>query len=285
MLLSESLTDPLGYQWQYVEPEDGVFNFTDGAVVADLATRTGDMLRCHNLVWYEQLAPYVTADTWDRQNLTAMLYEHVFREASRWAGQCYCWDVVNEGLNDDGTYRNDTFWAVLGDDYFKIAYAAAAAADPRAKLYYNDYNIEYPGPKADGVVRIVKMLKEAGLRIDGVGMQSHFIAGETPSIDDQIAVMRSYTALGVEVAQTELDIRVYLPANASNMAQQKEDYMNTVGACMQVEECIGITVWDFYDPVRNPLPTPPYYLASQYHSSQPAFSRDEETSQHLVSQD
>jgi endo-1,4-beta-xylanase len=239
-------------QWIFVEPELGVFNYTEGTIVTSLAARDKQMLRCHNLVWHSQLADWVTADTWDVANMTAMLTEHVRREASHWKGQCYAWDVVNEGLNDDGTYRNSTFYEVLGDDYFKIAFATAAQADPDAKLYYNDYNIEKPGPKADGAKRIVQLIKDAGLRIDGVGLQSHFTVGRTPSLDDQIAAMEGYTALGVDVAITELDVRVALPANDSGLAGQKAAYRDTVGACMQVDRCVGITVWDFYDPVRIP---------------------------------
>jgi endo-1,4-beta-xylanase len=233
-----------------VEPELGVFNFSDGSVVANLATKNRQILRCHNLVWHSQLADWVTADTWDKKNLTAALIQHVTREASHWAGQCYAWDVVNEALNEDGTFRNDTFYNVLGQEYIKIAFEAAAAADPWAKLYYNDFNIEFAGPKSlSAQNNIVKYLKKSGIRIDGVGLQSHFIVGQTPSLDDQVDNMRAFTNLGVDVAITELDIRLDLPANKSNLAQQSVDYQSTVGACMQVKGCVGITVWDFYDPV------------------------------------
>lgn len=203
-------------------------------------------------MWHSQLADWVTADTWDKKNLTEALIQHVTREASHWAGQCYAWDVVNEALNDDGTFRNDTFYNVLGQEYIKIAFLAAAAADPWAKLYYNDYNIESASPKSTAVQEnIVKYLKKAGVRIDGVGLQSHFIVGETPSKEDQIANMKAFTDLGVDVAITELDIRLDLPANKSSLAQQSLDYQSTVGACLGVKRCVGITVWDFYDPVSH----------------------------------
>jgi GH35 family endo-1,4-beta-xylanase len=61
--------------------------------------------------------------------------------------------------------------------------------------------------------------------------------------------MKAFTDLGVEVAITELNIRLQEPETAENLAQQSSDYETTVGACVQVEECVGITVWDFYDPV------------------------------------
>jgi len=237
-------------KWFAVEPELGVFNFSGGDVIADLAHKNNQLLRCHNLVWYSQLAPWVTEDTWDVKNLTEALVQHVAGEASHWAGSCYAWDVVNEAINDDvnGTLRSDVFLDILGEDYIKIAFATAAIADPKAKLYYNDYNIEFAGAKSTTAQGIVKMLKEANIRIDGVGLQSHFIVGETPSIDAQISNMRAFTDLDVDVAITELDIRLELPATEANLAQQKLDYETTVGACMQVERCVGITVWDFYDP-------------------------------------
>ncbi|RFU25810.1 hypothetical protein B7463_g10530, partial [Scytalidium lignicola] len=243
------LTPANGMKWENVEPEQGVFNYTNGAVVADLATGNHQLLRCHNLVWHSQLAPWVTSTTWTNETLTAALINHVTNEASHWASQCYAWDVVNEALNEDGTLRDDVFLDVIGPSYIKIAFEAAAKADPKAKLYYNDYNIEYPGPKSTGAIEnIIKPLQEAGLRIDGVGLQSHFIVGQTPSMDTQIVNMKSFTDLGLDVAITELDVRLLEPESPENLAQQSEDYKASVGACMQVDRCVGVTVWDFYDP-------------------------------------
>lgn len=97
------------------------------------------------------------------------------------------------------------------------------------------------------------MLQDVGIKIDGVGLESHFSVGETPTIDQQISNMKSFTDIGIDVAVTELDVRLQLPATVANLAQQSDDYRTTVGACMQVEGCVGITVWDFYDPVSPPL--------------------------------
>jgi endo-1,4-beta-xylanase len=62
--------------------------------------------------------------------------------------------------------------------------------------------------------------------------------------------MEAFTGLGVEVALTELDIRIMLPNTTALLAQQSTDYENTVAACLAVEDCVGITVWDFDDKVR-----------------------------------
>lgn len=187
--------------------------------------------------------------TWTKETLTAALTNHVTKEVTQYKGQCYAWDVVNEALESDGTFRKSVFFNILGEDYIRIAFEAAAAADPDAKLYYNDFSIENPSPKTTAALNIVKSLKASGTKIDGAGLQSHFIVGSTPSKEVQIANLKSFTALGVEVAITELDIRMTLPSTAALNTQQSIDYQNTVAACVEVEGCVGITVWDFDDKV------------------------------------
>ena len=150
-------------------------------------------------------------------------------------------------LNDDGTYRTDVFYNIIGPAYIPIAFAAAAAADPSVKLYYNDYNIENPGAKSTAAQNIVKMIKAYGTKIDGVGLQAHFIVGSTPSKSSQQSNIAAFTSLGVVVAYTELDIRMTLPSTATLLAQQSTDYANTVSACVSTKGCIGITVWDYTD--------------------------------------
>jgi hypothetical protein len=115
---------------------------------------------------------------------------------------------------------------VLGEDFIKHAFKVASEVDPGAKLYYNDYNLESPGPKSEGARRIVKMLQDDGIKIDGVGMQAHLVAQSHPTLDEHVAVIQSYVELGVEVALTELDIRIEMPVNDTNMAWQKEAYKN-----------------------------------------------------------
>ena len=47
---------PANYmKWEYVEPEQGVFNYTGGDVILDTAEADDQIVRCHNLVWYNQL--------------------------------------------------------------------------------------------------------------------------------------------------------------------------------------------------------------------------------------
>ncbi|KAK7062903.1 hypothetical protein VNI00_000400 [Paramarasmius palmivorus] len=153
--------------------------------------------------------------------------------------------LLREAFNEDGTFRSSVFYDTLGESYVDIALQAARAADPNAKLYINDYNIEGVNAKSTGMYNLIKDLQDRGIPIDGVGLQAHLIVGSIPG--DIRANIERFAALGVEVAITELDIRMTLPATAEKLEQQKQDYQNVIAACRAVPKCIGITIWDYTD--------------------------------------
>ena len=137
------------------------------------------------------------------------------------------------------------FYNTLGTNFVSIALQAARAADPAAKLYINDYNIEAQGAKATAMLNLVKSLQAANVPIDGVGFQCHFIVGQVPTTFQ--ANLQAFTALGIEVAITELDIRMTLPTTTALLAQQQKDYQSVIAACQNVKGCVGVTVWDWTD--------------------------------------
>ncbi|EMD31601.1 glycoside hydrolase family 10 protein [Gelatoporia subvermispora B] len=237
------ITPANSMKWDATEPERGTFTFNSGDQIANLAKSNGQLLRGHNCVWYNQLPSWVTSTSWSKSDLLSVVQTHCSTIVSHYKGQV--WDVINEPFNDDGTYRTDVFYTVTGTDYISTALQAARTADPNAKLYINDYNIESTGAKATSMMNLVKSLKSAGVPLDGVGLQCHFIVGEVPT--SLQSIMQQFTALGVEVAITELDIRMTLPETQALLTQQQKDYQSVVAACMAVEGCVGITVWDYTD--------------------------------------
>ncbi|EPQ52890.1 hypothetical protein GLOTRDRAFT_107452 [Gloeophyllum trabeum ATCC 11539] len=239
------ITPANAMKWENTEPEQGTWTWTNADQIANLAKTNGQLLRGHNCVWYNQLPSWVTSGSWTNATLTAVVQDHTTELVSRYKGQVYAWDVINEPFNDDGTYRSDVFYNTIGPAYIPIALRAARAADPNAKLYINEYNIEYTGSKATAMLNLVESLKAEGVPIDGVGLQSHFIVGEVPT--SLQSIMEQFTALGVEVAITELDIRMTLPETAALLEQQKTDYDTVISACRAVSGCVGVTVWDFTD--------------------------------------
>ncbi|KAJ4419049.1 hypothetical protein N0V82_005172 [Gnomoniopsis sp. IMI 355080] len=235
-------------KWYYTEPEEGTFDYTEGDVVVDFAQNNSQIVRCHNLVWYSQLPSWISSDTWTNETLTSAMTTHITNEVTHYKGQCYAWDVVNEALSDSGGYRDSPFYTTIGEYYIPIAFAAAAAADPDAKMYYNDYNIEYTGTKLTEALAIVDLIQGAGVQIDGVGLQGHFVVGSTNTADEYADVLSQFTAKGVEVAYTELDIRhPSLPPTTDQIEEQAVGYAAVVQACLQTDGCVGVTVWDFDD--------------------------------------
>jgi endo-1,4-beta-xylanase len=239
----------------YTEPEQNVFNFTEAEKFLDVANRNGAQVRCHNLVWVSQLSDFVTSKTWTADELTAVMKNHIFKTVQHFGRRCYSWDVVNEAINGDGTFSSSVWYNTIGEEYFYLAFkfAQEALAEIGAndvKLYYNDYGIENQGTKATTVLQLVSNLRKRGIRIDGVGLESHFIVGETPSLADQLATKQAYIKAGLEVAVTELDVRFAQAPyyDAADQKQQAADYYASVASCMKAgPRCIGVVVWDFDD--------------------------------------
>jgi endo-1,4-beta-xylanase len=171
--------------------------------------------------------------------------DHIALEVGRYKGRLAAWDVVNEPFNEDGTYRQTLWYNGLGVDYIAQALTAARAADPAAKLYINDYNVEGVNAKSTALYNLVRDLKARGVPIDGVGLQAHLILGQVPSTLQQN--IQRFADLGLDVAITELDIRMQLPATEAKLAQQRTEYEAVVKACVAVTRCTGLTVWGFTD--------------------------------------
>ncbi|KAK0265006.1 hypothetical protein LTR01_004011 [Friedmanniomyces endolithicus] len=240
-------------KYEFTEPEAGVFNYTGAEEFFTAAA--GKAVRCHNLIWANELPTFITNPTvnWTNATLTAALRRHVTTLVEHFGNRCYSWDVVNEAFSDSpaGAYAANIWYDTIGPAYVVEAFQAASDAvranGLATKLYYNDYNIEFLGNKSYAAQALVKDLQNRNIQIDGVGLESHFIAGETPSKAAQQANMEAFTALGVDVVVTELDVRLNLPPTVATEAQQVVDYYNTVAACVAVPRCVGIVVWDFDD--------------------------------------
>ena len=136
--------------------------------------------------------------------------KHIQTVVGHYKGRVHGWDVVNEAVEDNGSYRRSPFYNTFqSDEFIKLAFRYAHEADPDAELYYNDYGMFRRG-KRETVARLVKAMKAEGIRIDGVGMQGH-ISLDRPSLEEYEASIRAFRECGVKVMFTELDVSV-LPA-------------------------------------------------------------------------
>ncbi|WP_194910441.1 endo-1,4-beta-xylanase [Catenulispora rubra] len=230
-------------KWDTTEPSNGSFNFGPGDALVAFAQAHSMRVRGHNLVWHSQLPGWVSS--LPSNQVQAAMETHITTEATHYKGEVYSWDVVNEPFNEDGTLRQDAFYNAMGTGYIADAIRTAHAADPNAKLYLNDYNIEGENAKSNGMYSLVQSLLAQGVPIGGVGLESHFILGQVPST--MLANMQRFAALGLDVAVTELDDRIQLPASSSNLQQQATDYSTVVSDCLAVTRCVGVSQWGVGD--------------------------------------
>lgn len=190
---------------EIIQPGWDTYNFDLADKLVAFAKKNNMKVNAHNLIWHSQL-PAFMHHIQSADSVRQYFVNHITKVASRYDGKVYSWDVVNEALNEDGTLRKDIFLDKLGDDYVVEAFRLAQKTAPHTKLYYNDYNIEQPKKRA-GAIALIKKIQAAGVRIDGVGIQGHWKAGNVPMADIEESI-KEFSALGIEVMFTELDLSV-----------------------------------------------------------------------------
>ena len=198
-----------------IHPGWDTYNFEPADKFVEYAQKNGLKVNAHNLIWHSQLPGFVRRLN-DPDSVRQFFYNHITTVAGRYSGKVFSWDVVNEALAEDGTLRKSIFLDKLGDNYIVEAFRLAQKVSPNTELYYNDYSIEHPKKRA-GAIAIIKKIKAAGVRIDGVGIQGHWKANNVPLADIEASIIE-FSALGVKVMFTELDLSVLPSPWNSNTA-------------------------------------------------------------------
>jgi endo-1,4-beta-xylanase len=195
------------------EPQPGKFDFVGADKIMAFAEAHHMKVVGHNLLWHNQIPDWMFLDVnhqpLPREQALANLKEHIDGVMGHFKGKVIGWDVVNEAISDtpDEYLRKTPALAAIGDDYIAKAFEYAHAADPDAELYYNDYSNENPDKLAKNI-RLIRDLKAKGLRIDAIGIQSHFMMIYPGAIDALDAAIKAYNAEGVKCMLTELDLEV-----------------------------------------------------------------------------
>ena len=191
-----------------IHPEEDRYNFEQADQFVKFGQENNMAIIGHCLIWHSQLAPWFCVDqkgnNVSAEVLKQRMKDHITTIVTRYKGKIKGWDVVNEAIEEDGSYRKTKFYEILGEEYVPLAFQYAHEADPDAELYYNDYGMHWPG-RRDGIVKLIKSLKEKGLRVDAVGMQGH-MGMDYPTVEEFEKSMLAFAETGVKVMITEWEM-------------------------------------------------------------------------------
>jgi len=273
-------------KWEVLRPDAQSFDFTQADRIVDFAARHGMKVRGHTLVWHRQNPKWLTEGRYTSAELAQILEKHIKTVVGHYRGKVFAWDVVNEAFDElhPGELRS-TIWAdqpgiSLAENgvaesyeppalsnpvrselearsskqqsysYIERCFRWAHQVDPQALLFYNEAEAETLGPKSDAIYAMVQDFRKRGVPIDGVGFQMH-ISNLHPDIASISANLGRFTALGVQVHITEMDVSLPVDANGyanpEDLERQAGIYRQIAAACLSHPGCTAIQTWGFTD--------------------------------------
>ena len=266
---------------QFVHPAKNLYTFQDADSVVELALKNQISVHGHSLVmgkanpqWMQQ-----TPKNMRQQVMT----DHINTVVSHFKGRVAEWDVVNEPLSeDDIDYTNGKMglrshmWSdAMGETYIDVAFRAAHAADPAAKLYLNEFGLEKDGKRWDAMINLLQRLKARGVPIDGVGFEAH-VYHEPDFINPEVLKrhIQILAELGYASRISEIDVL------GDNPVTQASQYADVLKVCLSEPTCTSFTTWgvsDLYGSTtlsdRYPVKLGDSLLWGADYKPKPAFSR------------
>lgn len=196
-----------------IAPKKDVYNWKNADALVNFAGENKMKVRGHTLLWHKQTPDWMFLDDKGKQVtrevLLNRLRDYIFTVMTRYKGKVYAWDVVNEAIDDNKSnfYRKSKWLDIIGEDYIEKAFEYAHEADPKALLFYNDYNTEYAA-KRDKIYQLIKKLKEKNIPINGLGLQAHWSIFELSETQLRKSI-ELFSSLGIQLHFTELDVSIY----------------------------------------------------------------------------
>lgn len=221
-----SITSENMMKWGPIHPEPERYNFVSADQFVELGKNLNAFIIGHTLVWHQQTPKWVfqneEGEILKRETLLKRMEQHIETIVGRYKGQVHGWDVVNEVFEDDGSYRESEWYQITGRDYIFKAFQKAYEMDPEAELYYNDYNLWKP-EKREAAIALAQELRDKGMRVDGIGMQGHYML-DSPPVEMIEASIIAISNAGFKVMVTELDVDVLPRPRESEGADLNRNY-------------------------------------------------------------
>jgi endo-1,4-beta-xylanase len=238
-------------KWDAIEPTRNAFNFGPGDQVVSFAQKNGMQVKGHTLVWHNQLPAWVNALE-KADDVRAAMVNHIHTTVEHYKGKVAVWDVVNEAWDTDKKtgdgnprLRDSVFFKYLGASFVDEAFKAAHAADPSAKLYYNEHSAEGINDKSNAVYGMLKAMIARGVPVHGVGLQMHIgTPNDTPTAAEVAENMQRLAALGLEIVISEMDVN---SCDGHSSAREATLYHDVVAACVAQPACKAVTFWGITD--------------------------------------
>jgi endo-1,4-beta-xylanase len=241
-----------------IHPAPNTYNFSPGDQIVAFAQTNGQKVRGHNLVWYQQIAPWVTSGDYTAAQLNQILHDHITTVVSHYAGQVFAWDVVNEAMSDSPPALRSDVWydspgigfKGQGTMYIEQAFVWARAADPNALLFYNDYGADVVNAKSNAIYAMAQDFRSRGVPLDGIGLQMHLsLSSDLSQLGPN---MQRYIALGLQVHITELDVQIPVKAdgtavNPGDLQKQAQLYQAALSTCLHYRGCTAFQTWGLTD--------------------------------------
>ncbi|AZT91393.1 cellulose 1,4-beta-cellobiosidase [Caldicellulosiruptor changbaiensis] len=265
------------------------YDFTIADAFVEFATKNNISIRGHTLVWHNQTPDWFFKDSngnfLKKDELLKRLKKHIYTVVGRYKGKIYAWDVVNEAIDEtqpDG-YRRSNWYKICGPEYIEKAFIWAHEADPKAKLFYNDYNTEVP-QKRMFIYNMIKKMRSKGIPIHGVGLQCH-INVDSPSVEEIEETIKLFSTIpGLEIQITELDMSFYqwgssvyyVEPSREMLLRQAKKYYELFNLFKKYKKIIkSVTFWglkDDYSWLRGVFNKPDFpLLFDEYYDGKPAF--------------
>jgi endo-1,4-beta-xylanase len=231
------------------------YDFSAGDQLVAFAQAHTMQVRGHTLVWHGDNPAWLTGGGYSAAEMNAIVQDHITTVVQHFGNHVFAWDVVNEAFNDDGTMRTTIFYdqpgfgfAGQGTAYIEQSLRWANAANPSAKLFYNDYNAEVGNAKSDAILAMATGFKNRGVPLHGIGFQMHVDLGfdNAGTLQSFASNLQRFAALGLELHITELDIRV-TSNDANTLNAQAALYGKIVSACVHQPACKMVQTWGFTD--------------------------------------
>ncbi|WDF79166.1 endo-1,4-beta-xylanase [Mucilaginibacter sp. KACC 22773] len=270
--------------FHHVEFKNGQYDYRGPDEVADFAIAHGAKIQMQSPVWWH-VPDWVKNGNFSPDELKNILKNHIQaimrHYKAKYPGAVISWGIVNESMSDspdlnpkyslpNGLRSNIPIWNVIHKpgsndptDYIQLAFEWAHEADPTAKLYWTEFNVEYKGYKMDRWFSIVKQLKAKGVPIDGVGFQTHLYLGYNHPFSELTENMDRFASIGLTSEITELDVimsstspidpPLYRPTpmatpSKADFDKQGNLFAGVISACVKAKKCDAIILWGEWDP-------------------------------------